>query len=206
MTTSTNAQLADSAAIDRDTSPFLDGHDVVRIAEALRRSPHIRSVDDVSPGDKAVWFRDAGGTGYTLSLTDVEPIPEDGPQGEAYAWDAVAAAIGNHPDFVSAELASKPIGLNLDTITAITRTDDEYTLKLTATPRPRADSTEEEPPAPVDRILQAVGQLRSRSDDNPDAVVFDASADLLEHIAGTWDQQDDPTRQRAVALALALGL
>lgn len=197
---------ADSTAIDQAKRPLLDGYDVVDIAEALRRSPHIRSVDDVSPGDKAVWFRDAGGTGYTLSLTDVEPIPEDGPQGEAYAWDAVAAAIGNHPDFVSAELVSKPIGLNLDTITAVTRTDFEYTLKLNATFRPRADSAEEEPPASVDRILQAVGQLRSRSDDNPDAVVFDAAAGLLEHIAGTWDQQDDQTRQRAVALALALAL
>ncbi|MEU0214856.1 hypothetical protein ABZ281_06875 [Streptomyces sp. NPDC006265] len=197
---------ADSTAIDQAKRPLLDGYDVVAIAEALRRSPHIRSVDDVSPGDKAVWFRDAGGTGYTLSLTDVEPIPEDGPQGEAYPWDAAAAAIGNHPDFVSAELVSKPIGLNLDTITAVTRTDFEYTLKLTATFRPRADSPEEEPPAPVDRILEAVGQLRSRNDDNPDAVVFDASAGLLEHIAGTWDQQDDQTRQRAVALALALGL
>ncbi|MBC9730126.1 hypothetical protein [Streptomyces sp. TRM68367] len=197
---------ADSTAIDQAKRPLLDGYDVVDIAEALRRSPHIRSVDDVSPGDKAVWFRDAGGTGYTLSLTDVEPIPEDGPQGEAYPWDAVAAAIGNHPDFVSAELVSKPIGLNLDTITAVTRTDFEYTLKLTAAFRPRADSAEEEPPASVDRILEAVGQLRSRSDDNPDAVVFDASAGLLEHIAGTWDQQDDQTRQRAVTLALALGL
>nr|WP_119590256.1 hypothetical protein [Streptomyces scabiei] len=206
MTTSTNAQLADSAAIDQAQRPLLDGYDIVGIAEALRRSPHIRSVDDVSPGDKAVWFRDASGTGYTLSLTDVEPIPEDGPQGQAYPWDAVAAAIGNHPDFVSAELVSQPIGLNLDTITAITRTDFEYTLKLTATFRPRPESAEEEPPASVDRILEAVGQLRTRSDDNPDAVVFDASAGLLEHIAETWDQQDDQTRQRAVALALALGL
>ncbi|MEV2235826.1 hypothetical protein AB0H69_45755 [Streptomyces phaeochromogenes] len=206
MTTSANTQLADPTSVDRDTRPLLDGYDVVAIAEALRRSPHIRSVDDVSPGDKAVWFRDAGGTGYTLSLTDVEPIPEDGPQGEAYPWDAVAAAIGNHPDFVSAELVSQPLGLNLDTITAVTRSDFEYTLKLTATFRPRADSAEEEPPAPADRILQAVGQLRSRGDDNPDAVVFDAAAGLLEHIAGTWDQQDDQTCQRAVALALALGL
>ncbi|MGW4758455.1 hypothetical protein [Streptomyces chartreusis] len=205
MTTSANARLADSAAVDPATRPLLDGYDVVAVAEALRRSPHIRSVDDVSPGDKAVWFRDAGGTGYTLSLTDVEPIPEDGPQGEAYPWDAVAAAIGNHPAFVSAELISRPLGLNLDTITAVTRTDFEYTLKLTVAPRPGHGSTEE-PPVPVDRILQAVGQLRSQGDDNPDAVVFDAAAGLLEHIAGTWDQQDDQTRQRAVGLALALVL
>ncbi|GAA0896833.1 MULTISPECIES: hypothetical protein [Streptomyces violaceusniger group] len=45
-----------------------------------------------------------------------------------------------------------------------------------------------------------------RNADDPDSVVFNAAADLLEHIAGTWGQQDDPTRQRAVALALALGV
>jgi hypothetical protein len=61
---------------------------------------------------------------------------------------------------------------------------------LAVTHRPRSGSAEE-PPVPVDHILQAVGQLRSRNDDNPDAVVFDASANLLEHIAGPWDQQDD---------------
>ncbi|MFF5106470.1 hypothetical protein [Streptomyces sp. NPDC000134] len=57
----------------------------------------------------------------------MEPVPGNGPRGGAYAWDAVAAAIGNLPDFVSAERVSKPSGLNLDTITAITRTDDEHT-------------------------------------------------------------------------------
>jgi hypothetical protein len=44
----------------------------------------------------------------------VEPIPENGRQGEAYAWDTVAAAVANPPDFVSAEHVSKPSGLNLD--------------------------------------------------------------------------------------------
>ncbi|MGW1617531.1 hypothetical protein ACWCQZ_51535 [Streptomyces sp. NPDC002285] len=94
---------------------------------------------------------------------------------------------------------------SLDTITAITRTDFEYTLQLTVTPRPGYGSVEEVP-VPVADILRAVGRLRSRSDDNPDSAVFDATAGLLEHIAGTWDQQDDPTRQHAVALALALVL
>ncbi|MBZ6261161.1 hypothetical protein KVH22_37235 [Streptomyces olivaceus] len=130
--------------------------------------------------------------------------PRERPQGEAYAWDAVAAAIGNHPDFASAELASQPIGLNLNTITAITRTDFEYTLKLTVSPRPGYGSTSEEAPVPVADILRTVGQLRSRGEDNPDAVVFDATADLLEHVAGTWDQQDDQTRQRAYVLASSL--
>ncbi|MFF7555411.1 hypothetical protein ACFZA9_21280 [Streptomyces olivaceus] len=43
-----------TAIVDQAQSPFLDGYDIVSIAEALRRSPHIRSVDDVSPGDIAV--------------------------------------------------------------------------------------------------------------------------------------------------------
>jgi hypothetical protein len=74
---------------------------------------------------------------------------------------------------------------------------------MTLDPRPRADSIEDLPGLVAD-ILRAVGQLRSRNDDNPDRVVFDASADLLEHLAGTWDQQDDQTRLRTVRLALAL--
>jgi hypothetical protein len=37
---------ADSTVIDRDKSPLLDGHDVVRIAEALRRSPHTNWLAD----------------------------------------------------------------------------------------------------------------------------------------------------------------
>ncbi|MBP5888810.1 MULTISPECIES: hypothetical protein [Streptomyces] len=196
---------ADSTAIDQAKSPLPDpGHDVVRIAEALRRSPHIHSVDDTMPGDAAVWFRDASGTGYTLSLSAPDPIMTDEPPGEAYVWDAVAAAIGNHPNFVDAKY--KGFGADrVETITALTRTGNEYTLTMTLTPRPRSGG-DEEPPVPVDRILEAVGQLRSRSDHNPDAVVLDKAADLLEHLAGTWDQQDDQTRQRAVALALSLAL
>lgn len=89
--TSTGAQ---AAAAD-------SGHDVVRIADALRRSPHIRSVAPAEPGDDTVWFIDATGVGYALSPTAVEPLP-DGAQDEAYAWDPVAAAIGCHLDFVSA--------------------------------------------------------------------------------------------------------
>lgn len=50
-----SSRLADSAATDRDTSPIRDGHDVVRIAEALRSSPHITVVALAGPGDEAVW-------------------------------------------------------------------------------------------------------------------------------------------------------
>ncbi|PJM97825.1 hypothetical protein CG740_38950 [Streptomyces sp. CB01201] len=131
---------------------------------------------------------------------------EPDPDGEraAYAWDAVAAAIGNHRHFIRAALEQPSFGpLNLNTITALTRTGNEYTLTLTACYHPRSDNTEE-PPAPVADILQAVGQLRARPDNDPADVTSDAAADLLEHIAGTWDQQDDQTRQRAYVLARSL--
>ncbi|GAA4658492.1 hypothetical protein GCM10023347_07140 [Streptomyces chumphonensis] len=107
--------------IDRDKSPLLDAdHDAVRIADALRASPHITSVAPTEPGDETVWFRDADGTGYELSLTTVEPDPEA--ERVAYAWDAVVAAIGNHPHFIRAALEQPSFGpLNLNTITALTR-------------------------------------------------------------------------------------
>ncbi|MEU1940980.1 MULTISPECIES: hypothetical protein [unclassified Streptomyces] len=84
---------AESTAIDPGKSPLPDAdHDVVRIAEALRRSPHIRTVDDASPGDEGVWFRDASGVGYALSLITVEPILVDEPPGEAYAPVALSTS------------------------------------------------------------------------------------------------------------------
>lgn len=190
-------------AIDRDKSPLLDAdHDAVRIAEALRRSPHIHTVDDVAPGDEAVWFRDASGVGHTISLTAVEPIMTDEPQGEAYVCDAVAAAIGNHQDFVNATY--KGFGADrLETITALTRTGHRYTLTRTFTPWPRSSDIEEPSEAVAD-LLSAVGQLRARLEDDPVAMTFNAAADLLEHIAGTWDQQDNQTRQRAYILSQSL--
>ncbi|WP_405787099.1 hypothetical protein OG753_03625 [Streptomyces sp. NBC_00029] len=110
-------------AIDCDKSPLLDA---VRIADALRGSPHIRFVAPVEPGDETVWFRDAEGIGYELSLTTVEPILDA--QHVADAWDAVAAAIGNHPDFVSAALARERVIFGADrlgAVTALTRTGNE---------------------------------------------------------------------------------
>ncbi|MFI2674092.1 hypothetical protein ACH5AU_31820 [Streptomyces albidoflavus] len=87
--------------IDRDKSPLLDAdHDAVRIADALRSSPHITFVAPAAPGD--------------------------GP-------------------------------LNLNTITALTRTGNEYTLTLAAGYRPVDDQEHATPAADVayaaDRLL-----------------------------------------------------
>jgi hypothetical protein len=106
-------------AIDRDKSPLLDAdHDAVRIVDALRSSSHITFVAPAEPGDETVWFSDADGTGFELSLTTVEPDPDA--ERVAYAWDAVAAAIGNHPHFIRAALEQESFGpLNLDTMALV---------------------------------------------------------------------------------------
>ncbi|MFE4177478.1 hypothetical protein ACFRR7_36490 [Streptomyces sp. NPDC056909] len=83
-----------------------------------------------APGDKTVRFRDADGTGHEISLTTVAPDPDA--ERVAYAWDPVVAAIGNHPHFIRASFGP----LNLDTITALTRTGNEYTLTLAVSYQP----------------------------------------------------------------------
>ncbi|MFJ6668969.1 hypothetical protein [Streptomyces sp. NPDC091383] len=188
---------AESSAIDRDKSPLLDAdHDAVRIADALRASPHITVVAPAAPGDEAVWFRDADGTGFELSLAAVEPDPDG--ERVAYAWDAVVAAIGNQPHFIRAALEQPSFGpLNLDTITALTRTGNEYTLTLTACYRPADDQDHSTPAADVayaaDRLL-----VSDPSDEER------ATAELLNYVAATWDKQDLPLREHAQAVARAL--
>ncbi|WP_369267948.1 hypothetical protein [Streptomyces harbinensis] len=185
------------AAIDRDKSPLLDAdHDLVRIADALLGSPHIRSVTAVAPGDETIWFTDASGTRYALSLTTVEPIP-DGPQDEAFAWDAVAAAIGNHPDFVSADLPQKSLGRNLDTFTVCTRTGNEYTLEMTVALPPE---DRQELASPAADVAYAADRLLTADASDQDRAV----AGLLNYVAATWDRQDAPLRGHAQALARSL--
>ncbi|MGW4277691.1 hypothetical protein ACWEGQ_36395 [Streptomyces seoulensis] len=101
--------------IDHDKSPLLDAdHDAVRIADALRSSPHITFVAPAAPGDETVWFRDADGTGFELSLAAVEPDPDG--ERVAYAWDAVAAAIANYQHFIRAALEQRhPSGRSTST-------------------------------------------------------------------------------------------
>ncbi|OEJ21768.1 hypothetical protein AR457_40745 [Streptomyces agglomeratus] len=190
---------AEFPAIDRDKSPLLDAdHDVVRIAAALRGSPHIRFVDPVEPGDETVWFRDADGLGYELSLTTVEPIPDDEPPSTVHALDAAIAAIGNHPEFVSAEPEQQGSCLNsLDTITALTRTGIAYTLKLTGAPRPGYG---EEPASPAADIAYAADRLLTSDPSDSER----ATAELLNYMAATWDTQDLPLRQHAQAVARSL--
>ncbi|MFH8558959.1 hypothetical protein ACH4FE_35960 [Streptomyces celluloflavus] len=184
-------------AIDRDKSPLLDAdHDAVRIADALRRSPHITFVAPAVPGDESVWFRDADGTGFELSLTTVEPVPDA--ERVAYSWDAVVAAIGNHPHFIRAALEQPSFGpLNLDTITALTRTGNEYTLKLATSLIPVDD---QEPGSPAEDVAYAADRLLTSDPSDSER----ATAELLNYVAANWDKQDLPLREHAQAVARAL--
>lgn len=183
--------------IDRDKSPLLDADlDAVRIADALRRSPHITAVAAAAPGDETVWFRDADGIGFEISLAAAEPAPDA--ERVAYAWDAVVAAIGNHPHFIRAALEQPSFGpLNLNTITALTRTGNEYTLTLTGAPRP--GHRQEHATTAADVAYAADRLLTSDPSDSERA-----TAELLNYVAATWDQQDQPLRQHAQAVARAL--
>ncbi|MGW7688934.1 hypothetical protein ACWGMA_08580 [Streptomyces asiaticus] len=172
-------------------------HDIARIADALRGSPHIRFVDPVEPGDETIWFADADDIGYELSLAIVEPIPDD-PQHVAYAWDAVAAAIGNHPDFVCAGPARKGFGPDsLDTITALTRTGNEDTLKLTGVPRP---GYRKEPASLAADVAYTADRMLTSDPSDSER----ATAELLNYVAATWEEQNVPLRQHAQAVARAL--
>ncbi|MFE2377522.1 hypothetical protein [Streptomyces sp. NPDC059398] len=95
---------------------------------------------EAAPGDETVWFRDAG------------PRRRAG----GYAWDAVTAALGNHPHFIRAALEQPSFGpLNIDTSTALTRTGNAYILTLTARHRPVDDQEHTAPgrPAPGRRLM-----------------------------------------------------
>ncbi|MEW2308915.1 hypothetical protein AB0918_09815 [Streptomyces sp. NPDC006864] len=64
------------AAIDRNKSPLLDAdHDAVRIADALRRSPHITFVAPAAPGDESVWFRDTDRDHRMSASTATRRVP-----------------------------------------------------------------------------------------------------------------------------------
>lgn len=185
------------AAIDRNKSPLLDAdHDPVRIADALRRSPHITFVAPAAPGDETVRFRDADGIGFELSLSTVEPDPDA--EWVAYAHDAVAAAIGNHPHFIRAVLEQPSFGpLNLNAITALTRTGNKYTLTLTAGYHPGRN---QEHGAPAEDIAHAADRLLSSDPSDSER----ATAELLNYVAASWDTEEQPLREHAQALARAL--
>lgn len=97
-------------------------HDPVRVADALRRSPHFRAAD-ADPGGDTVWFTTEAGINYTLAFEDPEPTDDDLVP-EPVLAEAIAAAILNHPGFVTAD-ADSP---REDTITIQSRNQVRHLL------------------------------------------------------------------------------
>ncbi|MFI9240966.1 hypothetical protein [Streptomyces sp. NPDC053079] len=78
--------------IDRDKSPLLGAEqDAVRIADALRGSPHILGAHAVSGSDR-VTFTTLAGNGFDLTLQDAGPTADDILPAPALT-EALAAAI-----------------------------------------------------------------------------------------------------------------
>ncbi|MCX4673604.1 hypothetical protein OG453_44420 [Streptomyces sp. NBC_01381] len=179
-------------AIDRDKSPLADAdRDAVRIAEALRHSPRIVAADGY-PGDDVVTFTTVSGMGFSLTLHDAEPT-EDDLLPEPVLTEALAAAILNHPAFVTAD-ADSP---REDTITVQTRNGIRYLLALGV--HGDANDQEESSTPAADIALAADRLLASDPLDSERA-----TAELLNYVAATWEKQDVPLRQHAQAVARSL--
>lgn len=181
----------DTAAIDRDKSPLLDAdHDPERIADALRNSPHLLAADGEAGGD-TVRFTAKDGAAFTLTLLPEPPIDDD-ILPEPLLTEAVAAAILNHPDFY----AANPDYQGEDTITVQTRAGIRYLLVLGFE---SADS-DQKPSTPAADVAYAADRLLT-SNPSPSER---ATAELLNYLAATWDNQDIPLRGHAQALARSL--
>lgn len=178
-------------AIDYDKSPLTDADDdAVRIADALRHSPHILSAS-AEPGDDTVTFATLAGTGFALTLRDAEPTTDDILPSPVIT-EALAAAILNHPDFY----AATPDAPREDTITVQTRSGNRYLLALDVDP----DADYEDLPTPAADVVNAADRLLTNNPDDRDRAV----AGLLNYVAATWEKQDRPMRQHARAVARSL--
>ncbi|MCG7527786.1 hypothetical protein MHW47_25545 [Streptomyces sp. OfavH-34-F] len=184
---------AEFPPIDRDKSPLLDAdHDPVRVAEALRRSPHFAAAD-ADPGGDTVWFTTEAGINYTLTFKPPEPTDDDLLL-EPIFTQAVAAAILNHPGFVVAD-ADYP---REDTITIQSRNQVRHLLVLDVD-RGNALAPEDLSTPAFDVALAADKLLASDPSDSERA-----TAELLNYVAATWDKQDHPLREHAQAVARTL--
>ncbi|MEU1628296.1 hypothetical protein ABZ746_23790 [Streptomyces sp. NPDC020096] len=181
------------SAIDHDKSPLLDAdHDAVRIADALRNSPHILGAN-AQPGDDRVTFTTLAGNGFDLTLQNAEPTTDDVLPTPALT-EALAAAILNHPDFYVAT----PDSPREDTITVQTRNGVRYLLVLDVDPDADADDYS----TPAEDVSYAADRLLTSNPSDAER----ATAELLNYVAATWDKQDVPLRQHVQAVARSLTL
>ncbi|PZT73053.1 hypothetical protein [Streptomyces sp. AC1-42W] len=182
---------ADFPPIDRDKSPLFDAdHDPVRVADALRRSPHFAAAD-ADPGGDTVWFTTEAGINYTLTFKEAEPT-EDDLLPEPVLTEAIAAAILNHPGFTVAD-ADSP---REDTITIQSRNQVRHLLVL--------DVDRGNALAPEDLSTPAVDVAADKLLTSDPSDSERATAELLNYVAATWDKQDLPLREHAQAVARTL--
>ncbi|MEU1377997.1 hypothetical protein ABZ442_30735 [Streptomyces triculaminicus] len=184
---------AEFPTIDRDKSPLLVAdQDAVRIADALRGSPHILGAH-ADPGSDRVTFTTLAGNGFDLTLQDAEPTTDDIDILPAPALTkALAAAILNHPDFYVAT----PDSPREDTITVQTSGGIRYLLALDVDPDANADDY----PEPAEDVSYAADRLLTSNPSDAER----ATAELLHYVAATWEKQDLPLRQHARAVARSL--
>ncbi|MFB7534349.1 hypothetical protein ACFC0C_40315 [Streptomyces sp. NPDC056178] len=176
------------ASAHRDKSPLLDA---VRIADALRNSPHVLTAH-ARPGEDRVTFTTLGGNGFALTLQVAEPTTDDVLPSPAMT-EVLAAAILNHPDFYVAT----PDSPREDTITVQTRGGNRYLLALDVAPD---TDTNDDYPLQADDVAHAADQLLASDPTDSDR----ATAELLNYVAATWEKQDLPLRRHAQAVARSL--
>ncbi|QIB49473.1 hypothetical protein [Streptomyces aureoverticillatus] len=177
--------------VDRDKSPLTDAdYDAVRIADALRNSPHVLTAQ-AQPGHDRVTFTTLGGNGFDLTLQDAEPTTDD-LLPSPVATEALAAAILNHPHFV----AATPDSPREDTITVQTLDGIRHLLVLDVDP----DADAGDCPEPAEDVAYAADRLLTSDPSDSQR----ATAEFLNYVAATWEKQDLPLRQHAQAVARAL--
>ncbi|MFJ2819457.1 hypothetical protein [Streptomyces sp. NPDC087294] len=200
--TDTNLDAVDVSGIDRDKSPLARAdYDSVRIADAVRRSPHFTAAY-ANPGDYDVVFStpDTGdGRAWRLVLEDPAPSDDD-MLGKPVLHEALAAAILNHPDFV----AATPDYPNDGDITIHTRDGQRYLAVLgiatdedTALLKQPAPAI---PATPAADVAYAADRLLTSDPSDSER----ATAELLNYVAATWDKQDLPLREHAQAVVCTL--
>lgn len=156
-------------------SPLLDAdHDPVRVADALRRSPHFAAAA-ADPGGDMVWFTTEAGIHYMLTFEEAEPTGDD-LLPEPVLTEAIAGAILNYPGFVAADAESP--GEDIITIQFINQVRHLLGLNLD---RGNAVAPEDQStPDPVDVALAADTLLASDPSDSERG-----TAELLNYVAAT---------------------
>ncbi|GHG14127.1 hypothetical protein ACFFSH_31350 [Streptomyces filamentosus] len=211
--TDTSSDAVDVFGIDCDKSHLIHAdYDSVRIADALRRSPHFTAAY-ANPGDYDVVFATSDtGDGRAWLLTLKDPAPSDDDMlGMPVLHEALAAAVLNHPDFV----AATPDYPSDGDITIHTRdgqrylgvigiaTDEDTALLKQPAPAAAPSETARHDVVHIAAALRSSPHIRSVTPVEPgDTAVWFKDADGLEHelalvssepisdapsVAYTWD-------------------